>query len=348
MPRFSIFSSAAALSLCATALAADIIVKVGGPGVLKFDPESVNANVNDVIIFQFQQKNHTVTQSSLAEPCSPLDNGFDTGFIPVADSVTDNFPQANLLVSDTDPTWVYCRQGNHCQQGMVFAVNPGDKFDQFKSTATGGNATDTSSTTGAATSIVTVTATVTVSGSVATTTYSTTAPTSTSGSSSSSGTNHKVIVGGDGKLTYDPSNITADVGDTITFEFRTKNHTVTASSFAQPCRALSLTSDSTGFDSGFMAVAAGTTSFPTYTVQVNDTKPIWAYCRQTGHCGQGMVFSANAPTTGNTFDAFKQKAAEINGTGATGATSNTDGASGSNIGAGIMFATLAAVLGALL
>ncbi len=61
-----------------------------------------------------------------------------------------------------------------------------------------------------------------------------------------------------------------------------------------------------------------------------------------------MVFSANAPTTGNTFDAFKQKAAEINGTGATGATSNTDGASGSNIGAGIMLATLAAVLGALL
>jgi hypothetical protein len=28
------------------------------------------------------------------------------------------------------------------------------------------------------------------------------------------------------------------------------------------------------------------------------------YCRQTGHCTQGMVFAANAPATGNTFDAY--------------------------------------------
>ncbi len=32
---------------------------------------------------------------------------------------------------------MYCRQANHCQQGMVFAVNPGDKMAQFQAAATG-------------------------------------------------------------------------------------------------------------------------------------------------------------------------------------------------------------------
>jgi hypothetical protein len=35
------------------------------------------------------------------------------------------------------------------------------------------------------------------------------------------------------------------------------------------------------------------------------TDPLWFYCRQTGHCAQGMVFAVNAPTTGNhTFQDF--------------------------------------------
>jgi hypothetical protein len=61
-----------------------------------------------------------------------------------------------------------------------------------------------------------------------------------------------------------------------------------------------------------MPVAPGTTSgFPTYTVTVNGTKPLWAYCQQLGppaHCFAGMVFSANAALQGNTFDAFKAAA----------------------------------------
>ena len=54
-------------------------------------------------------------------------------------------------------------------------------------------------------------------------------------------------------------------------------------------------------------MAAGVTSnFPEFTIKVNDTKPIWGYCGQTGHCQQGMVFSINAPTHGpNTFAAFQ-------------------------------------------
>jgi hypothetical protein len=41
--------------------------------------------------------------------------------IPVADTATTDFPTAVFTVEDTTPVWVYCRQANHCQQGMVFA-----------------------------------------------------------------------------------------------------------------------------------------------------------------------------------------------------------------------------------
>lgn len=42
--------------------------------------------------------------------------------IPVDDANTNGpFPRAQFNVVDTNPVWVYCRQANHCQQGMVFA-----------------------------------------------------------------------------------------------------------------------------------------------------------------------------------------------------------------------------------
>ena len=63
-----------------------------------------------------------------------------------------------------------------------------------------------------------------------------------------------------------------------------------------------------------------TSSFPTYTIMVKDDKPTWAYCRQPGpptHCPSGMVFAANAPSTSNTFDAFRAKALALNHTSTT-------------------------------
>jgi len=295
-------------------------VTVGGPGVLKYDPPSLNANAGDVVRFIFKQKNHTTTQSSFESPCKPVQGGFDSGFVPVADNVVADFLVAELIVRDTNPVWVYCKQANHCQQGMVFAVNPGNKFAAFQATAMGVTPPISNTNTSAAStpSVVTVTATVTVSNSQPSKTVSSTA---TAAASSAISSDHRVIVGGPGKIAYDPQNITAQVGDTITFEFRQKNHTVTASSFAQPCRALSLTSTTgeLGFDSGFIPVADGATTFPTWTIQINDTKPIWAYCRQPGHCGQGMVFSVNAVESGpNNFATFQANAIALNGTAATG------------------------------
>jgi plastocyanin len=148
--------------------------------------------------------------------------------IPVADTVTSNFPAAELTVSRTSPIWAYCRQGNHCRQGMVFAVNPGDQLAAFQAAATGGAASSSASATATATS-------------TSATSTSTTVPTSR---------DHKIVVGGPGVLAFNPPNITAQVGDTITFEFHQKNHTVTASSFEVPCRDLRSSTGQSGFDSG--------------------------------------------------------------------------------------------------
>ena len=50
-------------------------VMVGGTAGLVYSPEYVYANVGDVVIFNFGTKNHTVTQSSFAQPCWALPGG---------------------------------------------------------------------------------------------------------------------------------------------------------------------------------------------------------------------------------------------------------------------------------
>jgi plastocyanin len=198
------------------------------------------------------QKNHTATQSSFANPCSAVPGGFDSGLyvpfpflspssslipsfsVPVSDNNTNGpFQQAQFQVTDTNPVWVYCRQTGHCQMGMVFAINPGEKFAAFQAAAMGNTTTNSSSSASPA-----------ASSGTPSTTASSTSPSSTSN-------DHRVIVGGT-TLIFEPSNITAQPGDTITFEFHQKNHTVTQSSFANPCQMLASnsTSGQVGFDSG--------------------------------------------------------------------------------------------------
>jgi len=126
-----------------------------------------------------------------------------------------------------------------------------------------------------------------------------------------------VIVGGNSSLTYEPSSVTAAAGDTIAFQFQSKNHTVTQSSFASPCTNLT----TGGIDSGFWAVATGATEFPQWSFTLNNASaPLWFYCRQTGHCGKGMVFAVN-PTAEKSFAAF-QAAAEASATGTTGSSAS--------------------------
>ncbi|KAF8249064.1 hypothetical protein K440DRAFT_475749, partial [Wilcoxina mikolae CBS 423.85] len=96
-------------------------VIVGGPGILAYNPPQLVAKKGDKIIFQFMEKNHTLTSSEFQTPCMP--NGdFDTDFVPNPDNkegITREF-----YVRDEMPQWFFCRQATHCSKGMVFALNP--------------------------------------------------------------------------------------------------------------------------------------------------------------------------------------------------------------------------------
>lgn len=136
---------------------------------LVFSPNNITAAVGDVVQFTFNPKNHSVTQSSFAQPCTPLYGGFDTGFLPVANGTeASSLPTRQFTVNDTKPIWIHCRQAantaaSHCGKGMVFAVNPGvdgtnNSFANFQTNALAvgaqltANATNTTNTTASSTS----------------------------------------------------------------------------------------------------------------------------------------------------------------------------------------------------
>jgi len=81
-----------------------------------------------------------------------------------------------------------------------------------------------------------------------------------------------------------------------------------------------------------MPVAAGTTdNFPTYTLTINDTAPVYAYCRQTGHCGQGMVFVVNTDEESDRdLASFVALAKTLNGTSSDSNSNNTNGQTSNN------------------
>ena len=107
-------------------------VQVGANQLLSFDPASVTAKVGDVVRFTFHAVNHTLTQSSLDEPCVPS-NAFDTGFTQFNAADSDTM-MIYLTVNTPDPQYFFCHQSlpiSHCELGMVFAINPGGNFDTF-------------------------------------------------------------------------------------------------------------------------------------------------------------------------------------------------------------------------
>lgn len=142
---------------------------------------------------------------------------------------------------------------------------------------------------------------------------------------------HTVIVGGNGTLTFDPSEIQVAAGDMVAFEFHSKNHSATQSSFTEPCTY------NGGVNSGFMAIspalADGTGPFPTWTIIVqNASIPMWFFCAQVGHCSKGMVFAIN-PTDAKPFDAFKAAALAQGSGSALPNSSSSESPSGTPSGA---------------
>ncbi|KAJ3880699.1 hypothetical protein F5051DRAFT_152714 [Lentinula edodes] len=129
--------------------------------------------------------------------------------------------------------------------------------------------------------------------------------------------NYSVIVGFNNTLVFNPNNLTGVVnGDSVSFQFVSKNHSVVQSTFAAPCTAA-------GVSSGFQNVSdPNGATFPTWTLTVeNASAPLWFFCSQvlptTTHCQSGMVFAIN-PTAEKSFTAFQQAAIATNATSPTG------------------------------
>ncbi|KLO12287.1 hypothetical protein SCHPADRAFT_905300 [Schizopora paradoxa] len=117
-----------------------IQVKVGDEGLF-FVPPTVNASVGDIVSFSFVGKNHSVTQSSQDNPCTPLDGGFNSGLLGIGNDT--NAPPGiwNLTITDdSQPIWYFCEAvspESHCTSGMVGAINPpsNDSYNAFQSSA---------------------------------------------------------------------------------------------------------------------------------------------------------------------------------------------------------------------
>ncbi|KAF5596873.1 serine-threonine rich protein [Fusarium pseudocircinatum] len=108
-------------------------VTVGGPGGLVYQPEELhNVPIGDTVVFEFLSQNHTVSQSGFDKPCALLEGGMDSGFMPNPNNTVSPPPQVAMQVMVDTPLWFYCKQGNHCGQGMVFSINPTAEKTQAK------------------------------------------------------------------------------------------------------------------------------------------------------------------------------------------------------------------------
>lgn len=118
-----------------------------------------------------------------------------------------------------------------------------------------------------------------------------------------SAADHLVVVGNN-SLTFEPANITAAEGDTVTFKFWPKSHSVAQAAFNKPCEPMA-----NGFWSGFIPSEKGA-AMTTFMVNItNASQPLWFYCSRAEHCQAGMVGVINAPAKGEkTLEAFMKSA----------------------------------------
>ncbi|KAF2437827.1 hypothetical protein P171DRAFT_173807 [Karstenula rhodostoma CBS 690.94] len=130
------FSFTVALSLLSTpssisssAPAQTFTVQVGN-GDHKFKPDVIQAEVGDIVEFDFYPVNHSVIRAEYEHPCIPYEmtgrgkTGFWSGF-HATDVVLDDPPKYTVRVNDTNPVFFYCSAPDSCtNQGMVGVINP--------------------------------------------------------------------------------------------------------------------------------------------------------------------------------------------------------------------------------
>ncbi|KAH7065845.1 Cupredoxin [Paraphoma chrysanthemicola] len=116
----------AATALVGSAIAANHVVVVSNKTAgLTFKPDSLEAAQGDTVTFKFWPKNHSVAQSTFAQPCQPMNNGFWSGYVPTTSTESlANWTFTYEVTNASAPVWFYCTQGRHCQGGMVGVINP--------------------------------------------------------------------------------------------------------------------------------------------------------------------------------------------------------------------------------
>ncbi|KAI0753168.1 hypothetical protein C8Q80DRAFT_1150398 [Daedaleopsis nitida] len=117
---------------------------------------------------------------------------------------------------------------------------------------------------------------------------------------------------------FDPSEATADIGDTIIFNFTQGNHTAIQSNFTSPCIAVhdvNRTLPIYGFNSGVHDTKNGTAP-STYGVLVTDNSTMWFFDATT--CGDGGIGGINLDSSSEqTLDGARNNAIRFNGTNTT-------------------------------
>ena len=90
-----------------------------------------------------------------------------------------------------------------------------------------------------------------------------------------------------------------DILKTIEFAFYPLNHSVVRAEYGFPCIPYEMIGQGkTGFFSGFKPVDSVLTSPPTYSIEIENTDPIFFYCSAVGSCiNYGMVGVINPNTT---------------------------------------------------
>lgn len=257
-------------------------------GKFSFVPDRVNAEVGDIILYNFLKQSHSLTQSEFLTPCTS-NGGFDTGLNQVNPANTSGLFLIPFEVKTEKPQWFYCKQqqGNHCGKGMVFGLNPGDKMDQFIQNAIRQNGNSTGAASPTATSI-----------------YSSPIGTAT-------GAIPTVTVGlqNGTVLRFDPPFLSkVAIGQKVHFDFRAANHTLTESSLADPCNKLVGTTVDTNFQN---ANKADIPELRPFDLVIDSDRPRYFYCKQgnKAHCAKGMVFSVN--TDEATFRQFEANAKAV-------------------------------------
>ncbi|RYP41902.1 hypothetical protein DL767_000731 [Monosporascus sp. MG133] len=97
----------------------------------RYDPDTIEAEVGDIINFRFYGRNHSVVKAEFGYPCVPYDmihpgeESFFSGAIEQPDEGLNPLPTWTLRVNTTDPVFFYCSAPESCiKWRMIGVINP--------------------------------------------------------------------------------------------------------------------------------------------------------------------------------------------------------------------------------